>query len=76
VQATLGYQSLRFQAAATTTPDAEHEDKTPISPKIYVDQVSIVDSNGNRYNFSCKLIFHNTKGFLSHTSVNIRQPQM
>jgi len=72
VQATLGYQSLRFQAVTTTTPDPEHDDETPVSPKIYLDQVSITDSNGNRYNFSCKLIFHNTKGIISYTSVNIR----
>jgi hypothetical protein len=51
VQATLAYQSLRYQAATTTTPDAEHDDEIPISPRMYLDQVSIADSNGNRYNF-------------------------
>lgn len=57
VQATLGYQSLRFQAVTTTTPDAEHDDETPVSPKIYLDQVSIADSNGNRYNFFLQTYF-------------------
>jgi hypothetical protein len=51
VQATLGYQSLSFQAVTTTTPDAEHDGETPLSPKLYLDQVSIADSHGNRYNF-------------------------
>jgi hypothetical protein len=48
VQAILGYQSLSFQAATTTTSDAEHDNEKPVSPKIYLDQVSIEDSNGNR----------------------------
>jgi hypothetical protein len=57
VQATLGYQSLSFQAITTTTPDAEHDDETPISPKIYLDQVLIADSHGNRYNFFLQTYF-------------------
>jgi len=57
MQATLGYQSLRFQTVTTTTPDAAHDDKTLVSPKIYLDQVSIADSNGNRYNFFLQTYF-------------------
>jgi hypothetical protein len=57
VQATLGYQSLSFQAVTTMTPDAEHDNETPISPKIYLDQVSIADSHGNRYKFCMQTYF-------------------
>lgn len=57
VQATLGYQSLSFQAITTIEPDTEQDDETPISPKIYLDQVSIADAYGNRYKLSLHTCF-------------------
>jgi hypothetical protein len=49
MQATLGYQSLSFQALTTIAPHTEQDSETPISPKIYLDKVSIEDAYGNRY---------------------------
>jgi hypothetical protein len=57
LQATLGYQSLSFQAITTLAPDTEQDDETPISPKIYLDQVSIADAHGNRYKLSLHTCF-------------------
>jgi hypothetical protein len=57
LQATLGYQSLSFQAITTLAPETDQDDEAPISPKIYLDQVSIEDSHGNRYELSLHICF-------------------
>lgn len=49
LQVTLGYQSLSFQAVTTIAPDTEEDNETPVSPKIFLDKVSIEDAYGNRY---------------------------
>ncbi|KDR21088.1 Pancreatic lipase-related protein 2 [Zootermopsis nevadensis] len=54
LQVTLGYQSLSFQAVTTIAPDTEEDNETPVSPKIFLDKVSIEDAYGNSWNYCGK----------------------
>jgi hypothetical protein len=66
VQATLGYQSLSFQAITTIAPEMDQDDISPTSPKIYLDQVSIADAHGNRYKLFLQIYFQCHENNLYH----------